>query len=54
VCGNSPARSRIAAGMVTCPFDVMRMADPLLLNSRVSLMRFVPAPGRAGLDDQWH
>jgi hypothetical protein len=28
VCGNSPACSRMFAGMVTCPLDVMRMLAP--------------------------
>jgi hypothetical protein len=27
VCGSSPARSRIAAGMVTCPLDVIRICQ---------------------------
>src|SRR5262249_55854675 len=35
VCGRSPARSRISAGMVTCPLDVMRMPSSLLLHVRV-------------------
>jgi hypothetical protein len=28
VCGRRPARSRMSAGIVTCPFDVMRVPDP--------------------------
>jgi hypothetical protein len=28
VCGRRPARSRMSAGMVTCPLDVMRIPAP--------------------------